>query len=85
MSEINLGTLGGTDGLPSSEKFELMKLKLQMQEQMQMQREQMQLQIQKEVEMQQIQMQEKEIKKKIRAEKGITLTGQETVLKETGM
>ncbi len=53
-SEINLGTLGGTDGLPSSEKFELMKLKLQMQEQMQIQREQMQLQIQKEVKIEKI-------------------------------
>ncbi len=58
VSEVNLGALGRSDGLSSSEKFELMKLQLKMQKEMEMQ----QIQMQKEVEIE-----------KIRAERGIKL------------
>ncbi len=46
VSELNLDSLGGTDGLSSSEKFEIMKLQLQIKRE--------QIQMQKEIEMEKI-------------------------------
>ncbi len=68
VSEINLGSLGGTYGLSSSEKFELMKLQMQLQMQREQKQKEVELQkeqMQKEVELQQIQMKKEiEIEKK---------------------
>ncbi|XP_063875048.1 uncharacterized protein LOC135108203 [Scylla paramamosain] len=75
VSEINLDSLGGTDGLSSSEKFELMKLQMQLQMQREQKQQEMELkrelqieQMQKGVELQQIQMQKEIEIEKIRAE-----------------